>query len=196
MKTRCKKFFRARRIRKRLKMWHSLWKTFFPVLSWNVDGLFCEVDCRIFSGKLSRGKGMKRPSVTTKFYFILLYNFNATCFGLSTKRHHSATLQYQIKVTLLIKITLLFMSVLIIATLPSFCYVNFALITNLKFLSYALPLDLFNLYSTCICVLVQIYISCVKYFLAQEVQSTDFQLYCPCDPHSHKTTSPDYWQNK
>jgi len=97
---------------------------------------------------------------------------------------------------MLINIALLFMSVRIVATLPSFCYVDlidkFTVIANLKFLSFALPLDLFNLYSTCICVLVQIYFSCVEYFLAQEVQSTDFQLYCPCDPHSHKTTSPDY----
>jgi hypothetical protein len=139
---------------------------------------------------------MKRPSVTTKFYFILLYNFIVTCFGLSTKCHLQATLQYQIQVKMLIETALLFMSVRIVATLPSVCYVvlidNFTLIANLKFLSFALLLDLFNLYSTCICVLVQIYFSCVEYFLAQKVQSTDFQLYCPCDPHSHKTTSPDY----
>jgi len=104
---------------------------------------------------------MMRQSVTTKCSFILLYNFIATCFGLSIKRHHSATLQYQIKVMVLINITLLFMSVHTVAILPYFCYVvlidNFALIANLKFLSFALPLDLFNLCSTRICVLVQIY---------------------------------------
>ena len=30
--------------------------------------------------------------------FMLLYNFNATCFGLSTKRHHQPKLDYEIKV--------------------------------------------------------------------------------------------------
>ena len=117
-------------------------------------------------------------------------------FRLKYKTPSFGDITYQIKVTMLIKIALLFISMHIVATLPSFCYVvlidNFSLIANLKFLSFGLSLDLFNLYSTCICVLVQIYFSCVEYFLAQEVQSTDFQLYCSCDPHSHKTTSPDY----
>lgn len=138
-----------------------------------------------------------RQSVTTKFSFILLYKFNVTCFGLRTKGHYQAQLEYQIQVTMLITVELLFVSVCIVEIFPSFCYVDWSTIyTVCKFLSLAVPLDLFNLYSTCIYFLVQIYLSCVEYFPAQEVQSTDFLLYCPCDPHSHKTTSPDYWQNK
>jgi hypothetical protein len=143
---------------------------------------------------------MKRPSVATIFCFILLYNFNATCFGLSTKRHHQATLQYQIQVTMLIEIALLFMSVCIVATLPSFCYEvlidSFTVIANLKFLGFALPLDLLNLYSTCICVLVQICFSCVEYFLAQEVQRYRALIFSftvlATHIASHKTTSPGY----
>jgi hypothetical protein len=58
--------------------------------------------------------------------------------------------------------------------LPFFCYVVLIDSFTLIAISLALPLDLFDLCSTYICVLVQIYNSCVEYFLAQKYRAQIF----------------------
>jgi hypothetical protein len=49
--------------------------------------------------KMHKVKG-QRPSITTKFYVVLLHNFNATCWGISTTSLPQAKLEYQKKLSL------------------------------------------------------------------------------------------------